>query len=309
MAKRLSLSKSEQATPAGAELVALCLRVTEQGRLTEEGIREVIRWLKENRAADLPAKDYLTQTMARIVADRTIASEELRELHAAIESILPSSSRKIVAQRRKDRASARKQQAKAAKAAEKLRKQQERERALAESEVVLLTASNGRKYQLHSLVGEVEYGRETLETMAARLGQEVAAIVAQHVSARERQFAGHVIRETEGGAWLFRLVQGGDCVVPIQGARIVSGSFPGPLVIAVSPSLAADIDRQTATPRNLLEFTTAEVAQRFNVSVDTVRKWIRDGHLATASVGNGSAAFEYRIPGDELLRFASKFGR
>jgi len=282
MARRLSLSKSERASPQGAELLSLCLRITDQGKLNEEGIRDLIRWLRNNSNAPLASREFLTQTVARVVADRSVSRDELTELHKAIERILPPESRKVSTKRR-------------------------RERELIDSGVVLLTATDGKSYQLQTLVGRVEYGEQTIEGIRASLGNDVATVIEQHIKARERRFTGHIIRETEGGAWLVRLAQGGDCYVPIQGTRILSGTPPGPLVIAVSQSLAADIDRQTATPRNMLEFTTQEVAQRFNVSIDTVRKWIRDGHLAAGSVGNGSAAFEYRIPEDELLRFANLF--
>lgn len=307
MAKRVSLSKSDRATPVGAALLSLCQRITEPGKLTEQGIKELIAWLRNNRDPALPAKEFLTAIVVRIVSDRTVTKDELRELHAAIESVMPRDARAQSVLRRKELAAAKKQREKLAKEEQKKRAEEQHEQAMAAAGIVLLTAANGRKYQLHSLIGEVEYGRESLEGMAARLGNEVAAVVAQHVKARERQFTGTVVRETEGGAWLFRVPHGGDFFVPIQGARIVSGSRPGPLVIAVPPSLAADIDRQLARPRNMLEFTALEVAQRFNVSVDTVRKWIRDGHLAAGSVGNGSAAFEYRISEEALQQFARQF--
>ena len=284
MAKRRYLTKTEQATPLGGELLALCQRITEQDQLTEPSIRELIRWLRTNRNSALPAKEFLTETVARVVADRAISRKELRELRRAIESVLPP---QVRAERRH-------------------REEAEHERALVESGVVLLTAKDGHKYQLHSLIGNVEHGRDTIEQLSERLGPDVAATVEQHVRARERRLTGHIVHETEGGAWVFRLVQGGDYVMPICVARILSGTPPGPLTIAVSGSFAPDLDRQPAG-RNLVSFSTFQVAQRFNVSVDVVRKWIRDGQLGADSVGNGSAAFEYRIPEDELTRFASRF--
>jgi excisionase family DNA binding protein len=288
MAKRRALTERELETAAGGELLALCKRLTEQVKLTAPDIRELVRWLRTNQNSSLPGKDCLKQALARLVGDRQISWEDERELRKAIESVMPPKVRKIAVQRRKDV------------------KQAEFERAQVESGVVLLTAKDGQKYPLHSLVGAVEYGRDTLQQIAERLGPDVAATVEQNVRARERQLTGHIVKETDGGAWVFRLAQGGDYIMPISATRILSGMPPGPLTIAVAGSFAADLDRQRPG-RNLVFFSTLEVAQRFNVSVDTVRKWIRDGQLAADSVSNGSAAFEYRIAEDELTRFASQF--
>lgn len=304
MVKRLSLSRKSQHLPHGASLLALCQRVTEQGILTKDGIKDVLRWLKEHRDIDLPAKDVLLQAVRKVVSDRVITREEADELHQAIESIMPTVYRKVAVQKRK---AAKREAAKAKREAEKQRKQTEREQKLAEAGIVLLTATNGKKYQLHTLVGQVEYGHETLQGLEQRLGRDVAAIVAREVKARERQITGYILRETEGGAWLIRLTSGGDCFIPICSARILSGSFPGPLVIAVPPSLVAGIDRQSASRHSLLTFTTQEVAERFGVSNQTVRAWIRDGELTADQVGNGSAMFEYRIPESEVARLSARF--
>lgn len=231
MAKRRCLTQYDQSTALGGELLALCQRLTEQVQLTEPDIHELIRWLRTNQDAPLPAKDILTQSVARVVADRAVSREEMRELRKAIESVLPPKVRKIAVQRRKDV------------------KQAEFERVLVESGAVLLTAKDGQKYPLHSLIGAVEYGRDTLQQLSERLGPDVAAIVEQNVRARERQLTGYIVRETTGGAWVFRLVQGGDYVMPISVARILSGTPPGPMTIAVAGSFASDLDRQAASQR------------------------------------------------------------
>jgi excisionase family DNA binding protein len=125
--------------------------------------------------------------------------------------------------------------------------------------------------------------------------------VEKYVKLRERRFAGYFVSETEL-AWLLRLPQGGDHWLPKRSTRILSrDSVSGQVTVAISPSIAAEIDRQPA-PRNLLYFSTQQVAEMCHVSVETVRKWIRDGLLGADSIGNGSAAFEYRIPEAELHR-------
>ena len=82
MAKRVSLSKLQHAAH-GSSLLALCQRVTEQGILTKDGIKDVLRWLNANRDLDLPAKDFLLQTVREVVKDREITREEADELHQA----------------------------------------------------------------------------------------------------------------------------------------------------------------------------------------------------------------------------------
>lgn len=196
---------------------------------------------------------------------------------------------------------------KAAKAKQKQIEKDERTRALAASGVVMVTGKNGRQYKLDTLIGRVQYGEETVAGLAKRLGNDVASIVEQNVRASERRYVGTIINQTDA-AWLIRLVHGGDHWLPKCSTRFISSDpASGQAQFAISPSLAAQID-STLKPRNLLSFTTQQVAQQFNVSVETVRKWIRDGHLAADSIGNGSAAFEYRIPEPELQRFILQYG-
>jgi hypothetical protein len=228
MAKRRHLTKSEQTTPKGAELILLCERITVSGRLTEPGIRELIRWLRLNRGVGIPAVEVLTEIVSRIVSDRSVSNTELAELHESIEAILPPTIRKIAVKRRKERERA------------------EYEKELERAGVVLIADRDGKKHDLHRLVDRVEYGEKTIASIAAALGPDVASVVEQHVRARERTLNGYVVKETAGGAWIFRLVQGGDCCIPISGCRIISGSLPGPISIGIPPSLAASVDRQLA---------------------------------------------------------------
>src|SRR5262245_14223406 len=128
MSKRISLSKEECKSGPGAELLQLCQRITEQGMLAENGINELIRWLRDNRGAELPAKDHLMAIVVRVVADRAITPEERLELYKAIETVLPTDVRKVVAQRRKERAESLKQRARLAKQEEKQRQRRSEER-------------------------------------------------------------------------------------------------------------------------------------------------------------------------------------
>lgn len=305
MAKRVRLTKADRASAAGCELLSLCQRLTEFGQLNEDGIKELICWLRNHKDANLPAIEFLTETIAKIAADRTITRNEHDELYQATEKILPPESRKLVAQRRKQVEAERKRRLRAAKAEQKERERLERARDLAASGIVMVTGKNGHQYPLDSLVGRVEYGEKTIDEIRRDLGDKLAAIVEQKVHARQRRFVGTFVNETDA-AWLIRLPQGGDHWLPKRSTTILrSDPVNGQVEIAISPSLGAEIDARLG-PRNLLYFTVPQVAERFNVSVETVRKWIRKGMLGADAVGNGSAAFEYQIPESELHRFSKQ---
>lgn len=100
--QRVSLTKSQRAGGIGAELLALCQAVTDDGHLTKAEIVELRRWLKDNRRADLPAIDFLNQTIERIIADGRITREERRELYSAIELVLPPDARKEAIEARRE---------------------------------------------------------------------------------------------------------------------------------------------------------------------------------------------------------------
>lgn len=94
MSRRVSLTKSERSSGIGAELLALCQTVTDDGYLSKDEINELRRWLKDNRDTDLPAIAFLHETLERILADRRITREERQELYQAIELVLPPDARR-----------------------------------------------------------------------------------------------------------------------------------------------------------------------------------------------------------------------
>ena len=299
MPNRISLTNAERKSKVGAELLSLCLRVTEDGVISLEEIKEIVKWLRGHRDAELPAKDYLLGIVARIVGDRKVSRDEQQELYRAIEKVLPTRERKLAMQRRRKAGTDRKRQERLAIA---LAEQHER---LARDEVITtLVGTNGRTYQLSALVNRVEYGEESIGEMTIRLGRDVSSTVEKYVRLRERRFVGYFVSESDR-AWLFRMPQGGDHWLPKCSTRVLSrNESSGEVVVAISPSLGAEIDRQPH-PWNLLYLSTHQVADACHVSVDTVRKWIRDGLVQADEVGNCSAAFEYRIPESELQRITN----
>src|SRR3954447_14534458 len=88
--RRLSITKLQRETEAVIELISLCQTVTEDGSLSDEEIAALREWLKDQAGAELPARDFLEETVARILADGVVTEEERDELWRAIESVLPA---------------------------------------------------------------------------------------------------------------------------------------------------------------------------------------------------------------------------
>lgn len=117
---RLSLTKKQLQTTLGTELLALCQRITADGRLTKDEVIEIGRWLRENKAADLPGVAYLSELYERVVEDGRVSSSEQQDFLEAIELVLPSEARRAAKSARKE--------AEAAKKAKKEAAERKRER-------------------------------------------------------------------------------------------------------------------------------------------------------------------------------------
>src|SRR5262245_34645494 len=99
--QRVSLSKKQLETAAGAELLSICQSIKSDGKLSADDIIKLAHWLGANKGCDLPAVDYLHSVVERIVADKRVSTDEMKELHAAIEKVMPSDARKEVIDSRK----------------------------------------------------------------------------------------------------------------------------------------------------------------------------------------------------------------
>src|SRR5262245_12512233 len=98
---RLSLTKTQIQAGIGAELLALCQSMTEDGSLSKDEIIALRSWLAANRSSDLPAVAFLTGTVEHIIADGKVTKDERRDLYKAIEAVLPPEARKQAAEKRK----------------------------------------------------------------------------------------------------------------------------------------------------------------------------------------------------------------
>jgi hypothetical protein len=98
--KRVSLTPKQLSAGAGAELLVLCETITTDGSVTEGEAEELKAWLDVNASTDLPSIQFLTEIVNRILADGRVTDEERRELHQALERVLPPAARQQAKQNR-----------------------------------------------------------------------------------------------------------------------------------------------------------------------------------------------------------------
>lgn len=102
--RRRVLSKAEVAEGIGAELFAICQEVTADGTLDDAETQSLLGWLAENEAAaaELPAVAFLVETAKRILEDGRLTDAERRELHRAVEAVMPKEAREAAAGARRE---------------------------------------------------------------------------------------------------------------------------------------------------------------------------------------------------------------
>jgi HIRAN domain len=86
---RKSLTKKQLQTDIGVELLSLCQAITADGRLDEAEIGRLREWLSKNSGPVIPAISHLQTVIERVIADGKITHDEYREVHLAVEAILP----------------------------------------------------------------------------------------------------------------------------------------------------------------------------------------------------------------------------
>jgi len=101
MAKRISITSSQAASGAAADLVALLQTITEDGRIGNSEIKSLRNWLETNKDCGLPSVPFLTLTIDAIAADGKVTDKEREELAKAVEKVLPPELREFAKQRRR----------------------------------------------------------------------------------------------------------------------------------------------------------------------------------------------------------------
>jgi hypothetical protein len=125
---RLSLSKRQVDAGPGAELLALCQTVTEDGSLSEAEVGQMRDWLAENRTGNLPAIGFLTSVVETVLRDGKVTKAEREELYRALEKVLPVGIREAAASRRRIAVAKEREEAKERKKFESQRRAEERRR-------------------------------------------------------------------------------------------------------------------------------------------------------------------------------------
>ena len=88
-----SLSPAEQSSSLGAALLSLCRSATADGRFSPEELAALRQWLADAGSAGMPAMSYLRSVVEKVLADGMITPEEYKQVHRAVESILPIEAR------------------------------------------------------------------------------------------------------------------------------------------------------------------------------------------------------------------------
>ena len=99
--RRVSITKLQRLTAAGAELISLCQTITDDGKLADEEVAALRQWVDDNASAGLPAREFLLETVRRIIEDGKVTAEERNELYQAIEKVLPPDIRAAVRGKRR----------------------------------------------------------------------------------------------------------------------------------------------------------------------------------------------------------------
>jgi HIRAN domain len=101
---RLSLTRSQLATAAGAELAQLLEEVTADGKVDERELNAIADWLLNNQHHQLPAIDHLLPVIHRITQDNRVTLAELAYLQKEIETVLPPELRRAAQLKRREAA-------------------------------------------------------------------------------------------------------------------------------------------------------------------------------------------------------------
>jgi hypothetical protein len=88
-----SLTQAEQSSTPGAALLSLCRSATADGRFSPAELAALRQWLADAGSAGMPATRYLRSIVAKVLADGMITPEEYKQVHRAVESILPIEAR------------------------------------------------------------------------------------------------------------------------------------------------------------------------------------------------------------------------
>ncbi len=226
--QRISLTKSQLRTELGAELLSLCQSATADGCVAVEEVEGLRAWLQDCEGVDLPAVSYLREVVARVLADGKITPAECRDVHLAVEDVLPVELRRVSAQSRREIEKSERDQKRAARVREREQKRETRRQAAPIDSANFTVA--GVRYE----------GRPRIIARCCRVGEAVRlerdrdnryshAVIAVHVESGEQigfvpeehaqRLAPIMDRGAIAQAYLTKLLTGGRSPIPIVQAR------------------------------------------------------------------------------------------
>jgi hypothetical protein len=126
--RRISITKTQRQSEVGIELISLCQSLSEDGSLSAAEIQDLHRWLDENQSSDLPAIEFLVETVRKVLEDGRISAEESRAVYKALEAILPADLRKEAVSRRRTVEADERNKLRAAREPQKQQQREENER-------------------------------------------------------------------------------------------------------------------------------------------------------------------------------------
>lgn len=217
---RVALSKKEFESQAALELVALCETITADGFVSNDEIEALRQWLSENSSSEIPAIGFLVTTVETILSDGKVTGQERRELHRAVERVLPAEARQRSRLMRTDAEQKAREDKQQEKEAEKEAQRQARER----------EASNRPTHSLDLMVVGTRYsGRSKVISEFCRVGGRIYLVRepdnpydpnAVRVLCVNGMQIGYVPREH--ASYLSKILDAG-CRQRIEVAKILSG--------------------------------------------------------------------------------------
>lgn len=91
---RKSITRAQLGAADAVELLVLCKTVASDGRLEPAELVAIRNWLNQHPDLEIPAALHLRQVLASVLADGVITTDEVREVQAAIEAVVPPDIRK-----------------------------------------------------------------------------------------------------------------------------------------------------------------------------------------------------------------------
>jgi hypothetical protein len=82
------ITEAQSRTAAGSELLAVCRNLLEDQSISPDEVWDLGMWLESHRDSNLPAIEFLADTVLRTLVDGEVTSEECNAVLDAITTVL-----------------------------------------------------------------------------------------------------------------------------------------------------------------------------------------------------------------------------